>query len=126
MKKELSKLGLVGILSLGLLGTSAYGLETNEKGFPVPDKTEAEFVKGVEFEFDGGNIMRISQYVGSDGIFFNEALINNKAAEYIIFKKDSKEINHAIGDNDCNGIFESKYSAEEVLEKRPVPKCYLK
>ncbi len=124
MRKKLIGLGLAGILALSSSNLSA--LETNEKGFPIPNKAEAESVRGMKFEFEGGNMMEINQYLGSDGIFFNEVLINNKAAEYVIFKKENEEIDYVLGDNDCNDVFETKYSAEDVLEKRSVPKCYLK
>lgn len=127
MNKKLSKLGLVGILSLGLLGSSAYGLEVNEKGFPVPDKTEAELVGSRVLNYNGKRIGVFNQYMGKDESIFDEYIVNNKTASYSVFNDEDPSKSYRLLDNNCDGIFESKYGFREFNEEKvPIPDCYLK
>ncbi len=126
MKKELSKLGLVGVLSLGLLGSSAYGLETNEKGFPVPDKTDAKLMQSSPFTFMGKVVGVVNEWDRPNGTGFNEYVINGKIASYRTYGPRIAD-EFRLLDNNCGGVFESKYGIEEFIEKKvPIPDCYFK
>ncbi len=133
MKKELSKLGLVGILSLGLLGSSAYGLETNEKGFPVPGKNNTELAgeKSNVFTNEKGDLLIIDRllYRKADGSGFTEVLVNGKTAIYRIFPTSIDNTNDYfdIEDNNCDGVFETKYNkSDPEANERDLPLCYYK
>ena len=129
MKKELSKLGLVGVLSLGLLGSSAYGLETSEKGFPVPDKTEVELTdRGITTGKDssGNEVIGVSliYYIGNNK-FVYENIFNGKIESYIVYFRDDPKKNYMIQDKNCDGVFETKYD-EFDKDATIIPDCYFK
>ncbi|MBI2672627.1 hypothetical protein HYX19_00030 [Candidatus Woesearchaeota archaeon] len=70
MKKTLARLGLAGLLAI--IGSSANALETNEKGFPVPDKNN---VKPVVSSL--GNVV-LKLYSLPKGNRLEEYVVNNK------------------------------------------------
>ncbi len=122
--KNFRTLSLVGILSTGILGSNAYGLETNEKGFPVPDKTEAELVGNRALNYNGKTIGFFKQYIGKDGSIFDEYVVNNKTASYSVFNDEDPFKSYRLLDNNCDGVFESKYGLQEF--NKEVPDCYFK
>lgn len=119
--KSFRSLSLVGILSLGFLGSSAYGLETNEKGFPVPDKNNAKpDVASL------GNIV-LKLYSLPNGNRLEEYVVNNKTGLYIMVIGSNKRESYVIEDRNCDNVFETKYSLEEFENSdTPIPECYFK
>lgn len=136
MKKKLMGLGLAGILALSSQNLNA--IETNEKGFPVPDTTNYRLAE-VEFLIDlKKDITTIDEmYISNDQKeAFVKKLVNGKPWMYFIAPKTAKdsgniEDTYVLEDKDCDGKFETKYTykeAEDLDSKGAVvlPDCYPK
>lgn len=123
MKKILSKLCLVGILALS--GTSLNALETNEKGFQIPDKTNAALIEGGRGLIDDVNSFEFKIYKLSNGDGLSENLINNKIWRYSITPKNNYTWRYRLYDLNCDGIFETKQYPKD-FEKEILPDCYFK
>ena len=121
MKKQILGLGLAGLLSV--IGANTNALEINEKGFPVPDKTNARLL-GSPYKVDNRVTFKV-YYNEFTGDKFTEFIVRDKIEAYVISpdrKNPSKD--YMIQDNNCDGIFETKYTAEEFKNGIPVPSCY--
>ncbi len=136
MRKKLIELGLAGILALSSQNLNAW--ETNEKGFPIPDKTDYRLVD-IEFliDMEKDTVTVDEGYISNDQTkAFLKKLVNDKPWMYFIAPKIAKnggniEDTYVLEDKDCDGKFETKYSykeAEDLDSKGEIvlPGCYLK
>ncbi len=132
--KTLRSLSLAGILGFGLIGSSAYGLEVNEKGFPVPEKAKLEFKGSMGIipnkpDSNEPDVKRKVEYVlyeSSEGNGLIEILVGNRLYGWDVNDNNLVK-SHKVRDNNCDGIFESKYSFNEYIkEKIQIPDCYFK
>ena len=122
MKKQILELGLAGLLSV--LSSNTNALEVNEKGFPVPDKSNTTLVE-VETGYGEINSVTPRIYIKRDGSGFVEFLYNGKLGAYAIFPTLIYKTNdaYAIEDTNCDGTFETK----EEFNKwglAPISECY--
>ncbi len=124
--KTLRSLSLVGILGLGLLGSSAYGLETNEKGFPVPDKTKAKIVDREINTYSDGVIEVLYYRSTDDRGAFIEVYGNDNVWLYQVYPDIEKDRFHIIEDRNCDKLFETKYGIDEPKQIIKLPDCYKK
>lgn len=126
MKKTLIGLGLVGVLSV--LGPQVNALEIKTEGFKLPEKYKlAKEIKREHKKLGNSLIGTWVDYKHEDGSGYRKVLMNDLIWWYVIFPKKHDDYSqvYGIADNNCDGIFETKYDNKEEVEwVTVIPPCY--
>ncbi|MBI2673036.1 hypothetical protein HYX19_02140 [Candidatus Woesearchaeota archaeon] len=124
MKKTLIGLGLASILSLS---SNLSALEVNEKGFPVPDKTNAKIVNSEINTYKDGVVEALYYHnTEEDSSAFIEVYGNDDIWLYQIYPDRNDNRFYIIEDRNCDKIFETKYGINEPKQVIRLPDCYKK
>ena len=110
--------GCIAILAAGMLIGSGicYAKETNHKGYEVPDLSKAAVIGDPRYDdltdkIDGPET-RVDHYqVNKQNIF--KASVNGNVFLYAMDEPNSGEV-YAIADLDGDGVYETKYSREDL------------
>ncbi|MBI2673134.1 hypothetical protein HYX19_02640 [Candidatus Woesearchaeota archaeon] len=128
-KATILGLGLAGILSIA--GQNSSALEVNAKGFDLPNKNEYTPMVQMEMRDDKGNIMEFLYYFRSEKDAFAEIRFNGNLGAYALYQSIEDLIDmsmdkvYVLQDNNCDGVFETKYQFNEEVPDKLMPKCYL-
>ncbi len=120
MNKKLLSIGLAGLLGLS---TNVSALETNVRGYEVPNKGRYELLGSVAMSGEITiNFYKDTLTVSGKELVFDEVLVNGKPALYVFE-------DYILADENCDGKFETKYNIEEGLKRfgidlEDIPKCY--
>ncbi|MBI2673136.1 hypothetical protein HYX19_02650 [Candidatus Woesearchaeota archaeon] len=128
--KKATILGLAGLLSI--VGANSSALETKEDGYEILDVKNAKlFHRELTRESPKVEVNIYLYPTEIDEIPILKILIDNKPFMYAAKKdtyKHAKEAVYFLADNNCDGIFETKYTNEEMenMKEEDIPACYLK